>query len=1019
MTLRLITAPTTDSLLMAFDEVAAETISRANLLTCIVPDGAWQHDLKRHAAKRHPFGLDVMTWDQYFEGLWELLGDGRAAATSTQRKKALEMAGEPALGTPDALVRFPRAQGVLTSGIVTELLGFYERHALLPSFLDALERDVLDLTETERAVVYLFERYRDVLDSHALIDPIDRDFACAKRYAGATPILMVAPRELTPSTALVITRLAKTIDITLLFEYDRSHPGRRAAESMLPLFGDVSVEEWEHLDSAMLPAAQALPQSTEDELAVLGARLFRFQPGIEASGYVRVGESIGPLAQPALVSQLIRDALVICEPRDIVLVFKDPSRVESSLYRQFIADGIPFESRYRARLRDTGLGRALLKVYRVFGLDSSSDEGAAGTTTPVVVDEMSDAYELFGLLASPYSGLSRLAAAELHKKWRGQRGSNRTERQSGLAKHAAGAALLAAAERVMASVEGEDWLEANLKLVNLLLTNAASASEDQAVAACEDQAASALAASDDWAAGQAFLNHIRELSVFEGPFQKRDLEGVGVTLERCFDPEQSGNRVRLLASGEPGLLKVAVIILGDLSAAAYPMSVAPGALDELAAKLGFAPPRDLAQRQRSLLLHLVEAAQERFVFYRNTHEAGGDEARQSALFDELLANYRSADEQGPDSKPERIPQALAPFTTRRYEGSTFWQSLALTNDTEHRGFERGHLLNAEHQKALMPAVFSPTSLEAYLRCPYAWFLERRAGMRSIDRGFGALEKGLVAHAVLRDVYGALGARNMARVTPANLPEAQEMLRRSFARVMENGVPGVIVNDRMEWESLSALEKDLLALLERDATLLPAYQPCFFEQPIEGSYAGVAVRGRIDRLDVDANGNAFIIDYKLGGDLSDYGIARKAPRLPFRIQGAIYAAIAERQWGVRVRGILYRSCRKPVTRGVFADSLIDIDDRELRKAQGFAESDALPWRHEENAPRHPKSDCSLAGPESFVLEGFSEYLARVEERVSHALARLAAGDIVPRPSDKGICGYCAVRGRCQASLWDGR
>jgi hypothetical protein len=844
--------------------------------------------------------------------------------------------------------------------------------------------------------------------------------------------------------------LAKTIDITLLFEYDRSHPGRRAAESILPLFGDVPVEEWERSVSTVPTVAkQTSPQSADDELVALGARLFRLQPGIKASGRVRVGESIGPLAQPALVSQLIRDALVICEPRDIVLVFKDPSRVESSLYRQLIADGIPFESRYRGRLCDTGLGRVLLKVYRVFGVKDPLTAGAnapsarddrGGTTTPVVVDEMRDAYELFGLLASPYSGLSRLAAAELHKKWRGQRGSNRAGRQSDLAKHAAGATLLAAAERVMASVESGDWLEANLKLVNLLLTNAASASEGRAVPACEDQAASALAASDDWAAGQAFLNHIRQLSVFEGPFRERDLEGVGVTLERCFDPDQSGNRVRLLASGEPGLLKAAVVIVGDLSAAAYPMSVASGALDELAAKLGFAPPRDLAQRQRSLLLHLGEAAQERFVFYRNTHEAGGDEARQSALFDELLANYRSTDEQGPGNKPERIPQALAPFTTRRYEGATFWQSLALTNDTEHRGFERGHLLNAEHQKALMPAVFSPTSLEAYLRCPYAWFLERRAGMRSIDRGFGALEKGLVAHAVLRDVYGALGARNMARVTPANLPEAQEMLRRSFARVMEKGVDGIIVNDRTEWESLSALEKDLLALLERDATLLPAYQPRFFEQPIEGSYAGVAVRGRIDRLDVDANGNAFIIDYKLGGDLSDYGIARKTPRLPFRIQGAIYAAIAERQWGVRVRGILYRSCRKPVTRGVFADSLIDIDDRELRKVQGFTESDALPWRHEENAPRHPKPErrgwslevegslaavtpedahTSLAGPESFVLEGFSEYLVRVEERVSHALARLAAGDIAPRPSDKGICGYCAVRGRCQASLWDGR
>jgi hypothetical protein len=974
-----------------------------------------------------------MTWDQYFEGMWELLGDGRTSATSAQRTKALEMAGEPALGTPDALIRFPRMQGVLTPGIVVELLGFYKRYALLPAFCDALQRNALDLTETERAVAHLFERYRDVLDRHALIDPIDRDFVCVDTCVKMAPILVVAPRELTPSAALVITRLAKTTDVTLLFEYDHSHPGRRAAESMLSLFDGVPVEEWECPGSATPAAAQTPPQPTDGELAALGARLFRFQPGIEALGCVRVGESVGPLAQPALISRLIQDALTVCEPKDVVLVLKDPSRVENSPYRQLIADGISFESVYRGRLCDTGLGRALLKVYRIFGVkDPSTSLRSArdDNGNPVAADEMNDAYEMFGLLASPYSGLSRLAADELHKTWRGQRGSDRAGRQNDLAKHAAGAALLAAAQRATASAQSEERLEANLKLINLLLTNAALVSEgravtapkDQLTPASEDRVALTIAASDDWAAAQASLSRLKELSVFAGPLRERDLEGTSVRLERCFDPDQSGNRVRLLASSEPGLLKTPVVIVGDLSAVAYPMSVAPGPLDELASKLGFAPPYDLAQRQRSLLLHLVEATSERFVFYRTTHEAGGEEARQSALFDELLANYRSADEQGPDSRPERIPQALVPFTTRCYEGSTFWQSLALSNDAEYRSFERGRLHSIEHQQTLAPHVFSPTSLEAYLRCPYAWFLERRTGMRSIDRGFGALEKGLVAHAALRDFYETFGAQNMMRVTPANLPEAQAMFRHSFAHVMENGVDDVVVKNRTEWESLGVLEKDLLALLERDATLLPAYQPRFLERPIEGMYAGVMVKGRIDRLDVNATGDAFIIDYKLGGDLADYGIARKTPRLPFRIQGAIYATIAERQWGVRVRGILYRSCRKPATRGVFADSLIDIDDRELRKTQGFAPSDALPWQREGNVPCHPERrgrSPEVEGSESFVLKGFSEYLVRVEERVSHALVRLASGDIEPRPSDKGICAYCAVRGRCKASLWDGR
>jgi hypothetical protein len=1035
---------------MAFDEVATETIGRVGLLTCIVPDDGWLRELKRDAARHHPFGLDIMTWGRYFEGLWESLGDERTGATTAQRAKALEMAGESvahgggaegdrnAEGDSAALVRFPRVKGALTPDIVAELLRFYERYATLSSFEDALCGDGVGLTEAERAVFFVFRRYRDILHDHALIDPVDRDLACADSRAATTPLLIFAPRELAPSAALAIERLASRIDVTLLVEYDRSHPGRVATGSILSLFGG---------RAAVGEAVAESPAVTEPpaELVELGARLYRFQPGIEASGHVRVGESVGPAARPTLIGRLIRDALTSCEPRDIAVVLKGSDRDESLLHRQMVVEGIPFEATFRERLYSTGLGCALLRAYRVLGGEGqregvasikdelaipniSADTGVMSAdfpilsdavpvdvvpveAAPVVVDEEGVAYEWFALLTSPYSGLDPRTATGLHRRWRLLRGSNREERRSDVAKDAAGAELLAAIERAVTASGQEEAIEANLRLVNLLLTNARRSSAKaaaNAANAANTASATNIAVADDWAAAQAFMERVRELSVFGRPLQARDLKDCPVTLQRCFDPEQAGNRVRLLPSREPGPMRASVVIVGDLNADVYPMSVVSGALDDLAEKLGFAPPRDLAQRQRALLLHLVEAARERFVFFRDTCEPGGGEARQSALFEELLANFRSADELGPDGGSARIPRTLAPFVTRCHEGSTFWQGLTLPEASERLSLERGRLLDADSRHALMPPVFSPTSLEAYLRCPYAWFLDRRVGASSIDRGLGALEKGLVAHAALSRLYNTLVERGLARVTPENLSQVRDLLRSSFTGVLEEGVGDVIVKDRRERENLNVLEKDLLGLLERDATLLPAYRPRFLEQPIEGSYAGVTVRGRIDRLDADDDGRAFIIDYKLGSALADYGIARNGPRIPPHIQGAVYATLAERQWGVRVLGILYRSCRRPVTRGVFSSALLDIDDGQLRRAQGLMSSDALPW----------PSDGKLAD-DSFVLRGFSEYLRVVEEQVSLALERLAAGDIRPNPSDKGICGYCAVRESCQSSLWDGR
>ncbi len=117
------------------------------------------------------------------------------------------------------------------------------------------------------------------------------------------------------------------------------------------------------------------------------------------------------------------------------------------------------------------------------------------------------------------------------------------------------------------------------------------------------------------------------------------------------------------------------------------------------------------------------------------------------------------------------------------------------------------------------------------------------------------------------------------------------------------------------------------LVRRDAAFLPGFIPTYFELELGRSseqlleYAGVPVRGKVDRVDVDAEGNAVIIDYKLSGLSAGYGFGRD-DELPQRIQTDIYATLVERHFAalgtpLHVVGSVYRSYAKNALRGVYA------------------------------------------------------------------------------------------------------
>src|SRR5439155_2939666 len=106
-------------------------------------------------------------------------------------------------------------------------------------------------------------------------------------------------------------------------------------------------------------------------------------------------------------------------------------------------------------------------------------------------------------------------------------------------------------------------------------------------------------------------------------------------------------------------------------------------------------------------------------------------------------------------------------------------------------------------------AWSASSLEAWIRCPMRWFVERLLAPRELDPEAEPLARGAVAHAALNETLEALRReRGSARISPQTLPRARELLREALLE-HERQRPLAVSPER-----LAAARRSLLADLER-------------------------------------------------------------------------------------------------------------------------------------------------------------------------------------------------------------
>lgn len=723
----------------------------------------------------------------------------------------------------------------------------------------------------------------------------------------------------------------------------------------------------QHLD------VNATAPPEDDELSMLRRRLFTGAGGMQAQGHVRVGEAHGTHVAEHVTTGLVRamheqDGIAYA---DMLVCCANAADAHPRLHDALARADIPFVTQFAVPCARTGLGAAF-----------------AALETIVRTDDDAPLEPFVDLLCSPYAGVPSRDARALQMRWREQAGSVAYKRmrdlREGFAQGNASAAITR--ERLEPLVQLID--ASRIERITLLFEHAHTAQLDVDTLI------------DDCAAAEALLDYLELCDRFMCEPNADEMANLPVMLNRSYGNQDEA--LRIVEPGCHGPMHAGAIVFCDLDAARYPMSSQGGPFDTLMRKLGIERADTLARDQRIMLLNAIESCRSCFAFTRTTHDAGGDEACPSALFEELVAVYRSSDEDREGLPVQAVPRALRPWSLSLNEADVLFAGEARHDDVSIMRGSVAASLRDDLTRDLRgkPLVFSPTALEDYYRCPYRWFSCRRVGYNGMDTAFDAAAQGNLVHAVMERFYHALKGAGHDRVTEQNLSEALAIAAEAFDQQVEEEQArerrGLYLRTEYDSRTCDELRQHVFGLVERDATFLPGFVPTYFELELGRSaehvleYAGVPVRGKVDRIDVDEEGNAVIIDYKLSGLSVGYGFGRDDD-LPQRIQTDIYATLVERHFDalgtpIHVVGSVYRSYAKNTLRGVYARGVPWGSSEQLRE-----DFDALP----------------RSGGE----EGYEAYLTRVEAVVGSCVERLRAGDIAPAPLSSDVCEYCKAASFC--------
>jgi ATP-dependent helicase/nuclease subunit B len=218
---------------------------------------------------------------------------------------------------------------------------------------------------------------------------------------------------------------------------------------------------------------------------------------------------------------------------------------------------------------------------------------------------------------------------------------------------------------------------------------------------------------------------------------------------------------------------------------------------------------------------------------------------------------------------------------------------------------------AEYWGRLLQRGLSPTGLELYARCPFQYFARHVLGLERLEApesatGPSLAEFGELGHLILKLTYQELAERGYFTGN-ASAVSIQSILTAAAQKAFANYETNKPIGYPLIWETLrEALTQLILDVVGRDLQELAesGYVPLHFESDLADRFpatwpeplGGLAIRGRTDRIDINAKQNRMrVVDYKFkfgaGPSSEDNNLYRAALRGE-RLQPPFYSLLGK-------------------------------------------------------------------------------------------------------------------------------
>lgn len=1001
MPVRIYTTNAGTDLSDAESALLTDLIARHGRAVLLAPTFA-ELDLCRHDAAEAgiSLGIDYKTPTSWLRSLWELLGDGRGFVDNLQRQMLFS---DMVTRLDDAdLQQLSRSQGTV------RMLARMARDVLPGVAGTGAERCRGDncqpepKSDAEARVFELLRAYAGGLDRRDMVEPCEAADIMAGALADNLP---------------ACTRAVCVRGITSF------------THGLLELLSAVANNGGEVV--VLLAREQAAMR--EELAAAFDARDVLFEIAPLGEGVGASDAAYGTAAQPAFIevagpharahayADAIDDLVKTCRGSEVDGASADPVRVLvvsarapqlfGELASRLAARHIAAETTEFTAFSQSIAGRQFTALANLIERMKAADEGTASKT------EWWPASELTDWIYSPLSGADAASARGFDKNMRLSRNKTTAGVKSLLQSvqgQVRGARKAASEDNwfknvpcVVSDVFQALWRDKPVTALKAMLA-VAEALPDRALGGLDGQARRQAETALLRHAIDILMNDARALDVsqaatvpvLDGVRTKVDKRSTAYDYETYEVDRTPRAQVRFVSLADASVLRPGgydAVLFADVDLDSYPLSHEEGPLATLTAELR----RDGVSLEPAALLRVrfgraMQATSGPVALARVTHDRQARECYPAAVWTELRAHAEAAGA----ARPTRVGEGdiIADFDPAAGEG--FRRERVTCEAPQHLSDEAIPYLvlrrrDGEGEDApLVPRLTSASQIEAYSTCPLCWFVSYRVKPQSIDAGFGNMEKGNFVHDVLEHLHARLPQEGMERVTPENLPRAQELLREVFDETLaehagKRGAEGPLVplspvEERQVAEILPQLEGVLAYESEALAPFAPRYLEFAFNE-LKVEYAGWPLGGRIDRVDVDAENRAVVIDYKHRTGVEEFKLADPTVRdeesgtapiddprwLPPHTQTLIYAQAMRRALDLDTRAALYFSTKggKPALRGAASAELLE-EERGDGRIPGLKKG-------------FPGEGGSM---------DFDALLDRVETGIAERLRELEAGDV---------------------------